>query len=272
MQALTRLNPTDPVRFDGMNTILGEIEGRDEDLLNKINELSEADVDLLDKINDLEGKKADKYYMSLADIDLSDAEMSSTDLGANIKKILDAMKQYTTFKTYVYNNTPNFLASITESATSKSDAYSIEINRTVNNNIPNKVILQPNTNNGLVKEQWAFFDNVWGGFKEVARYESLNVDLQNDWVQGHSSYEYNRVHYTGEIPTFNWLIKTTSAVSSGDIIATGFKPLSKNIRFTMLKHVAGTYDGTTAYVVYLNTQGHLISNCDIPIGTYWLAN
>ncbi len=51
MQALTRLNPTDPVRFDGMNTILGEIEGRDEDLLNKINELSEADVDLLDKIN-----------------------------------------------------------------------------------------------------------------------------------------------------------------------------------------------------------------------------
>ncbi len=38
MQALTRLNPTDPVRFDGMNTILGEIEGRDEDLLNKIND------------------------------------------------------------------------------------------------------------------------------------------------------------------------------------------------------------------------------------------
>lgn len=44
MQALTRLNPTDPVRFEGMNAILSEIEARDEDLLNKINDCSKNKV------------------------------------------------------------------------------------------------------------------------------------------------------------------------------------------------------------------------------------
>ncbi len=39
MQALTKLNPTDPVRFDSMNAILGEIEGRDSELAKQINVL-----------------------------------------------------------------------------------------------------------------------------------------------------------------------------------------------------------------------------------------
>ena len=38
MQALTKLNPTDPVRFDSMNAILGEIEGRDNELAKQLND------------------------------------------------------------------------------------------------------------------------------------------------------------------------------------------------------------------------------------------
>ena len=40
MQALTKLNPTDPVRFDSMNAILGEIEGRDNELAKQLNVLN----------------------------------------------------------------------------------------------------------------------------------------------------------------------------------------------------------------------------------------
>lgn len=122
MQALTKLNPTDPVRFDGMNTILGEIEARDEDLLNKINELSEADVDLLDKINVLSKDISSigttrklKTYISLKDLELTNE--------STFPEIAAAMPNNSSLEFSSYNPLNWFPASVT------GDRNDVEIKR-----------------------------------------------------------------------------------------------------------------------------------------------
>lgn len=47
MQALTKLNPTDPVRFDGMNEILKEVEARDDELAEQINDCLHSNKNLI---------------------------------------------------------------------------------------------------------------------------------------------------------------------------------------------------------------------------------
>lgn len=108
MQALTRLNPTDPVRFDGMNTILGEIEARDEDLLNKINVLSK-DISSIGTTRKL------KTYISLKDLELTNE--------STFPEIAAAMPNNSSLEFSSYNPLNWFPASVT------GDRNDVEIKR-----------------------------------------------------------------------------------------------------------------------------------------------
>lgn len=155
---------------------------------------------------------------SLSEIGLSDADMSATDLGGNVSKIINAMGFWRTFRGWLGETHPNLTASIIANSSftmGTGNIFELEIQSSRDINCTNKVVVKNNTTNGLVREQWGFYDNKWGGFREVALPTKSSITLLNGWLPhvGASAY----VTRVGDIVSINMIIKS-GTITDGTIV------------------------------------------------------
>ena len=158
-------------------------------------------------------------FRSLSSLGLSDDNMSATDFGSNLAAILNAMPQYGTFKNYIYNSTPNLFASINTTAIATSDGYMLEIQKTANNTVPNKVILHPNTSSGVVREQVGYYDNAWGGWQEIATTTVAIPTPANGWTQ-YKGHQQIKLIKTGKLVNLVGFVNV-GVTTSNTIMLTG---------------------------------------------------
>lgn len=132
--------------------------------------------------NQLTGKansKDVKIFSSLGDIGLTLNDMT-TDFGANVLKILQAMGRNRRIVLYPYEaeSNTNLYNSVKSWCGHNTDAYTIIIESSFNGavNLPNKIEVYPNTNTGNNKYFIAFYDNIMGVCREIGGMDST-VDL-----------------------------------------------------------------------------------------------
>ncbi len=168
-----------------------------------------------------------KIFSSLSDIGLSANDMT-TDFSNNVLKIIKNMGANRRISLYPYQteSNTNLYNSIKTWCGFNTDAYQLYIDTSFNGaeNLPNKIKVIPNYNDGNNKIFIGFFDNQLGNCREVATTESFEIKLLN----GASVYltDSNYSPYfirVGQLATITGNIKV-SGISDDTVIMRLLKP------------------------------------------------
>lgn len=181
----------------------------------------------LKKMDDTIAKKPDtaniKIINSLTEINLSASDMT-TDFSSNLQKIISAAgaNRHVALYPYESETNNNLYQSIKTWCGFNTDGYHVNIYTSVNGatNIPNKIEVIPNTNNGNDKLFIGFFDNALGVAQEVAvKFENdLSSLLRNAWTVGVTC-SFRGVRIGNELFIEGIIINTS--ISPSSTIATG---------------------------------------------------
>ncbi len=168
-----------------------------------------------------------KIFSSLSDIGLSANDMT-TDFSNNVLKIIKNMGANRRISLYPYQteSNTNLYNSVKAWCGFNTDAYQLYIDTSFNGaeNLPNKIKVIPNYNDGNNKIFIGFFDNQLGNCREVATTESFEIKLLN----GASVYltDSNYSPYfirVGQLATITGNIKV-SGISDDTVIMRLLKP------------------------------------------------
>ncbi|ACD51289.1 hypothetical protein ST12_04290 [Clostridium botulinum] len=141
-------------------------------------ELKKVDSQLKEKAN----LKDVKIFSSLADIGLTQNDMT-TDFASNVLKIIKAIGANRRISLYPYQteSNTNLYNSVKTWCGFNTDAFHVIIDTSFNGaeNLPNKIEVIPNYNNGNNRVFLGFYDNELGNCREVATTESFEINLLN---------------------------------------------------------------------------------------------
>lgn len=125
-------------------------------------------------------------YLTLDEVGLSDTDFSPIDLGGNIAKILNNMKQGLDFEMYVGLHFSNLSNSFKVNSPSGVAEGSLRINKRANTAIPNKVEYMPNSNGTKNTLEIGFYDNSWSGLRKASNeitYINSGTHTLSDYMQ-----------------------------------------------------------------------------------------
>lgn len=157
--------------------------------------------DITTQLNDKANISDVRIYSNLADIGLSDDDMT-TDFSSNVLKIIKAMGKNRKIILYPYNQSTNLnlYNSVKTWCGVNTDSYKVIIYSSYNGaeNLPNKIEVYPNTNNGENKYLYGFYDNSLGTCKEVQNVEDsgwLDLPLRDGYtsLDGHTC-QYRKIN------------------------------------------------------------------------------
>lgn len=234
MQALTRLNPTDPVRFDGMNTILGEIEARDEDLLNKINVLS---------------SERNKNF-TLTELGFSDSDFSNEDFELNVLKIIQKIGANNHIHFYCYNGSFNNInQSIKAYLKTGIDGFGVVVDSTSNTACSNPIYVYPNNTSDVYLFN---YDNSlrYSGKLVTTSKTEIPIPFNSGFQAGHNSARcFIRKNGLNQVELYLSCSKVDgTAFKNGDIIATlpvGYRP---NKSVCTVGNIAGIHEHFSYFI------------------------
>ncbi len=142
----------------------------------------ETDGDIASHLKEKANLKDVKIISSLSDIGLSANDMT-TDFSNNVLKIIKAIGANRRISLYPYQteSNTNLYNSVKAWCGFNTDAYQLYIDTSFNGaeNLPNKIEVIPNYNDGNNKIFIGFFDNQLGNCREVATTESFEIKLLN---------------------------------------------------------------------------------------------
>ncbi len=207
-----------------MDAEIGEAR-KDKNTLNERLEDDKKEIDL--QLKEKANLKDVKIFSSLSDIGLSANDMT-TDFSNNVLKIIKNMGANRRISLYPYQteSNTNLYNSVKAWCGFNTDAYQLYIDTSFNGaeNLPNKIKVIPNYNDGNNKIFIGFFDNQLGNCREVATTESFEIKLLN----GASVYltDSNYSPYfirVGQLATITGNIKV-SGISDDTVIMRLLKP------------------------------------------------
>ncbi|MBN1035761.1 viral A-type inclusion protein [Clostridium botulinum] len=174
-----------------------------------------------------------KIFSSLSDIGLSANDMT-TDFSNNVLKIIKNMGANRRISLYPYQteSNTNLYNSVKAWCGFNTDAYQLYIDTSFNGaeNLPNKIKVIPNYNDGNNKIFIGFFDNQLGNCREVATTEITIIDFPYDagWNDlADSSKQYSKIIKQSDIVNLILNAKSNTSITERTKIGTlpaGYRP------------------------------------------------
>ena len=182
------------------------------------------------QLNDKANLRDVKIFYSIYDIGLSDNDMT-TDFSSNVLKMIKAMGKNRELVLSPYSGEANLnlYNSVKKWCGVSTDSYKVVIYSSYNGgeNLPNKIEVYPNTNNGENKYLYGFYDNSLGTCKEVQNVEDtgwIDLPLLNGATTTDDKAMYRRI---GKMVYFKGTVNniTTNDFIFGNL-PIGFRPNS----------------------------------------------
>ncbi len=228
-----------------------------EDINNLQEQIENNDSQLKEKAN----LKDVKIFSNLADIGLSANDMT-TDFSNNVLKIIKAIGANRRICLYPYQteSNTNLYNSIKTWCGFNTDAYQLYIDTSFNGaeNLPNKIEVIPNYNNGNNKYFIGFFDNQLGICREIQFVDDTGwIDISsalNGKVKGHARIRriWNQVFF--ELDFSGELINENETIL---VIPKEYAPRRRDefpfCRFTAGVMTIGIKRDATVFMDYVNT-------------------
>ncbi|MCS6108897.1 hypothetical protein DWV12_16400 [Clostridium botulinum] len=246
------------ITISDMDAEIGEAR-KDKNTLNERLEDDKKEIDL--QLKEKANLKDVKIFSNLADIGLSANDMT-TDFSNNVLKIIKAIGANRRISLYPYQteSNTNLYNSIKTWCGFNTDAYQLYIDTSFNGaeNLPNKIEVIPNYNNGNNKYFIGFFDNQLGICREIQFVDDTGwIDISsalNGKVKGHARIRriWNQVFF--ELDFSGELINENETIL---VIPKEYAPRRRDefpfCRFTAGVMTIGIKRDATVFMDYVNT-------------------